>query len=99
MVTYEGFSENNKSIKWTLPISSKSTISSNSKVYLSLTDDGTARLIASDADKQTEIEIWASNVIKCKPTENPLYPALQLNTKTGIPEIKCSSDSASIPLK
>jgi hypothetical protein len=99
MVTYEGFSENNNSIKWTLPISSKSTISSNSKVYLSLTDDGTARLVASDADKQTEIEIWASNVIKCKPTENPLYPTLQLNTKTGIPEIKCSSDSANIPLK
>lgn len=99
MTTYEGFSENSKLIKWTLPITSKATISSNSKVFLGLTNDGTARLIASDADKETEIEIWASNVAKCKPTENPLYPTLQLNISTGIPEIKCSFESASIPLK
>ena len=88
-VTYKGSKESSSAIQWNLQVPAKSTAS---KVFLGITADGTARLIASNSEKQTEEEIWTSHVPKCKPTENSLFPALSLNMKTGIPEIQCSSD-------
>ena len=96
-VTYKGFNENTSAIQWSLPVSVKSS-ASNSKIYLGITSDGTTRIIASNSEKQTEEEIWSSHVPKCKPSENPLFPTLSLNSQTGIPEIKCSADIA-YPLK
>lgn len=97
-ITYKGFNESPSSIHWNLPVSTKSSPANNNKIYLSITSDGSARLISSNTDKQTDEELWASHVPKCKPSDNPLFPSLSLNMQTGIPEIKCSPDVA-YPLK